>query len=152
MIRENEDESEIESDEDSYLQMILEDLRFPFESDAEYATVYGVRRVEDKINEGVDLVDRDYLETALLTACMVGEAEDDKSDFAVVMLNYAFNSTNYKKTLESLYENKQKKKGPCRRVIEGPTGYGYRCLDCQRNASSVICQSCFDHSNHEGHR
>ena len=153
MIRDRDDERQSEeSSADSYLQMILEGLAHPFESDAEYATLYGVRQVQDSVTEGVDLVDRDGLENLLMKACMVGDTEDEHVDYAEQMLNYAFESPNYYQRLNELYANKPKARGPCRKVIEGPTGYSYRCLDCQRNASSVVCQDCFDNSRHEGHR
>jgi Putative zinc finger in N-recognin (UBR box) len=95
-------------------------------------------------------VDRDCLEIGLAN-CLNGTSSEDLS-YKSIMLNYAFETSDYMQRLEELYMGKEQSKGPCRRVIQSKKGYCYRCLDCQKNNSSVICQQCFDKSNHKGHR
>ena len=68
------------------------------------------------------------------------------------IMELSFKTTNLQEHLENLYKDKVYGSGPCRKQIAGIKGYCYRCLDCQVNPSSIICQECYDNSNHEGHR
>ena len=73
-------------------------------------------------------------------------------EYAKRVMKRAFGCAEYIQLLQKLYPEKPLGRGPCRKVLEGAATYSYRCLDCQENRTSVICQECFDDSDHTGHR
>ena len=56
-----------------------------------------------------------------------------------------------KASLKELYPDNQSEGGPCRAVVNEDR-YVYRCLDCRKNESALMCHTCYDPLVHQGHR
>lgn len=56
-----------------------------------------------------------------------------------------------KASLKELYPDNQSEGGPCRAVVNEDR-YVYRCLDCRKNESALMCHACYDPLVHQGHR
>lgn len=63
------------------------------------------------------------------------------------------NLTNFdlKASLRELYPDNQAEGGPCRAVVNEDR-YVYRCLDCRKNESALMCHACYDPQVHQGHK
>lgn len=53
--------------------------------------------------------------------------------------------------MQELYPEHNSDGGPCRAVVNDHR-YVYRCLDCRKNESALMCHTCYDPLVHQGHR
>ena len=72
------------------------------------------------------------------------------------LLEMAFNKIKVNKWIECLFPNASYYQVMCRKKIvrtpdDNPT-YSYRCLDCQQDDMSLVCEDCFEYSEHRTHR
>lgn len=85
----------------------------------------------------------------------INEEDDSReslSKHATTMMNLAFGTDDYKRMLSEVYEGKAMNSGYCRRVMKDKNAYGFKCLDCMGEDSSVfVCQECFTRADHINH-
>ena len=98
-------------------------------------------------------IEEDSLETELVKYLLNEKNTTDKSSFiASLMLITGFGRKDFSDYLKNLYHGKVVKTGLCRKLLKTNKDVGYCCLDCQKDPTCIICSSCFEKSNHKGHR
>ena len=78
--------------------------------------------------------------------------KENAAKLAKKMLSLAFGTEDFEVYLKTVYKDKQLKLGLCRKMLRPNKDVGYQCLDCQKDPTCIICASCFEKSNHKGHR
>ena len=63
----------------------------------------------------------------------------------------SINEAEGKVRFNKIFEGKEIKRGICGLILNHPE-VGYRCYDCQKSNACIICRSCFENSDHTGHR
>jgi len=76
--------------------------------------------------------------------------ESNEINIEVLFYSILTGKQKYEKDLEYLKKNTNSK-SVCAKALSGKT-VAWKCETCEKDPTCIICQDCFDKSNHEGHK
>ncbi len=78
-----------------------------------------------------------------------GSSSQEK--LAALVLKNLFGTIHYKVRAEELFSNVKNSKAVCAKIFT-KNDIAFRCLDCEKDPTCVICKECYEKGNHKGHR
>lgn len=111
-------------------------------------------KTSQKITATFEFLEKDPIEAKIVE--IIGQEKKSGAwigeNLTDIIFREGIQETNYQDYLKCLYKGKPIKNGLCRKVLNPKTDIGYICLDCQKDPTCIICQSCFEKGDHRGHR
>ena len=70
---------------------------------------------------------------------------------SATILKTLFDSVNYNQVAIEIFSNVKNSKAVCAKIFE-KGDIAFKCLDCEKDPTCVICKECYEKGNHKGHR
>jgi len=79
------------------------------------------------------------------------KGEQPPEKLSPLILKTLFGTTNYRAQAKELFKDVKNSKAVCAKILTSKD-IVFKCLDCEKDPTCIICKECYEKGNHKGHR